>query len=297
MPSKYATLEDKPPIGAEQDKNSEEEKKKTPWYVWLIRFLLLAAIVGVVLYFCISPERTKDMALRFLDWLSENRFLGPLVLFAVLTVTQAMLIPSIAFCLGSGFALMKAYKSAWLAITIASLTCNLGMWAGSIFGMLFARYMFRETAMKLAKKHKWMAALDLAMETDGFKFLIIMRICPLIPFAIQNYIMGATSMKMKHFAATGGFMLPWTVMIVFFGTTLSNLHDAVNGNFETGPIGLGVLVIGSIIALVASVLLSIVVKRHFDAMLKDAGEGIEDLKEDIENGNPQEEGVDLSNNT
>ena len=75
-------------------------------------------------------------------------------------------------------------------------------------------------------------------------------------------------------------MLPWTVMIVFFGTTLSNIHDAVNGKFESGPIGLAVLVVGSIIALVASILLSIVVKRHFDNMLKEAGG-------DIENGNPQ----------
>ena len=163
------------------------------------------------------------MAITFLTWLGEHRFLGPLTLFIVLTITQAMLIPSIGFCLGSGFALMKAYKSAWLAITIASLSCHIGMWLGSILGMLFARNMFRETAIKLAKKHKWMKALDLAMETDGLKFLIIMRICPLIPFSIQNYIMGATSMRLKHFAATGPFMLPWIVMIVSFGTTLSNL--------------------------------------------------------------------------
>ena len=204
-------------------------------------------------------------------------FLGPLALFVLLAVTQAMLIPSIAFCLGSGFALMKAYKSAWLAITIASISCNLGMWLGSIFGCIFARYMFRETAIKLARKHKWMKALDLAMETDGLKFLIIMRICPLIPFAIQNYIMGATSMKVKHLAVTGPFMLPWTVMIVFFGTTLSNLHDAVNGDFETGPVGLVVLVGGSIIALLASLFLSIVVKRHFDSMLNSAGESAKEI--------------------
>ena len=94
-------------------------------------------------------------------------------------------------------------------------------------------------------------------------------------------------MHMKHFAVTGVFMLPWIVMIVFFGTTLSNLHDAVNGEFETGPVGLVVLIVGSIIALLASLFLTIVVKRHFDAMLKEAGDGVQDLqKGDIENANP-----------
>ena len=245
--------------------------------MWVIRALLLTTIVGVLVYVCINPDQMKEIAFLFLEWLEKHMFLGPLALFVFLTITQAMLIPSIAFCLGSGFALMKAYKSAWLAITIASISCHIGMWLGSIFGMLFARYMFRETAMKLAKKHKWMKALDLAMETDGFKFLIIMRICPLIPFAIQNYIMGATSMKMKHFSVTGVFMLPWIVMIVFFGTTLSNLHDAVNGDFETGPVGLIALIGDSIVALIASLFLSIAVKRHFDSMFKEAGESIKEI--------------------
>ena len=287
MPSKYTTIEEKPPAGADADNNVEEEKKTRPWYVWLIRALLLCLVIGLIIYLCLSPERTKNFALQFLEYLSEHMFLGPLALFILLAITQAMLIPSIAFCLGSGFALMKAYGSAWLAIIIASVSCHLGMWLGSIFGMMFARYMFRETAVKLARKHKWMAAFDLAMETDGFKFLIIMRICPLIPFAIQNYIMGATSMKMKHFSVTGAFMLPWIVMIVFFGTTLSNLHDAVNGDFETGPIGFVVLIAGSVVALIAALLLSVVVKRHFDNMLKEAGEGVKDLKTDIESSNPQ----------
>lgn len=247
--------------------------------MWVIRAVLLAMIIGVLIYCVINPDQMKNAVFSFLTWLGEHRFYGPLALFGLLTVTQAMLIPSIAFCLGSGFALMKAYKSAWLAVTVASVSCHIGMWLGSIFGMLFARYMFRETAIKLAKKHKWMKALDLAMETDGFKFLIIMRICPLIPFAIQNYIMGATSMKMKHFSVTGVFMLPWIVMIVFFGTTLSNLHDAVNGDFETGPVGLVILVGGSIVALLASLFLSIVVKRHFDSMFKEAGDGIKEIDE------------------
>ena len=52
----------------------------------------------------------------------------------------------------------------------------------------------------------------------------------------------------------------------------------MNGDFETGPVGLGVLVIGSIIALVASILLTIVVKRHFKAMLRNAGESVEENK-------------------
>ena len=82
-------------------------------------------------------------------------------------------------------------------------------------------------------------------------------------------------MKMKPFAISGLFMVPWTVMMVFYGTTLSNIHDAVNGDYETGPVGLASMIIGSIIAILASIFLSIVVKRHLNNMIKDANAAAE----------------------
>ena len=188
------------------------------------------------------------------------------------------MIPCIALVVGAGYGLMKAYDDFWSSLLVASGSCWLGMWLGSIFGMLFARYMFRKTAIKMAKKHKVISAFDMAMDTDGLMFLIIMRICPLIPFAIQNYIIGATSMKMKHFWVTGLFMVPWTVMMVFYGTTLSNIHDAVSGNYETGPVGLAAMIIGSVMAILASIFLSIVVKRHLNNMVKDAAEKTDEPK-------------------
>ena len=153
---------------------------------------------------------------------------------------------------------------------IATSACWLGMWLGSIFGMLFARYLFRKKAMKLAKKHKWISAFDMAMDTDGFMFLIIMRICPLVPFAIQNYIMGATSMKMRQFAITGVFMLPWTGLMIFYGTTIASIQDAVEGKMNMGPFGLTAMIVGSIIAIIASIFLSCVVKKHLNKMVAEA---------------------------
>ena len=180
------------------------------------------------------------------------------------------MIPCIALVIGAGYGLMKAYNSFWQALIIASASTWLGMWLGSILGMLFARYMFRKTATKLAKKHKWISAFDMAMDSDGLLFLIIMRICPLVPFAIQNYIMGATSMKVKSLAMTGPFMLPWTIMMVFYGTTAANIHDAVTGNYKAGPYGLTTMIIGAIVAILASIFLSLVVKRHLKNMVNDA---------------------------
>ena len=52
------------------------------------------------------------------------------------------MIPCIALLLGAGYGLMKAYESFWYTMVIATSACWLGMWVGSILGMLNARYLF-----------------------------------------------------------------------------------------------------------------------------------------------------------
>lgn len=81
-------------------------------------------------------------------------------------------------------------------------------------------------------------------------------------------------------------MVPWTIMMVFYGTTLSNIHDAIDGNYEAGPVGLTFMIVGSIVAIIASIFLSIVVKRHLNNIVKEAQKNKE-KKADIEKANPQ----------
>ena len=180
------------------------------------------------------------------------------------------MIPCIALVIGAGYGLNQAYGEFWSALFIGTLACWIGMWVGSIFGMWFARYLFRKKAKRMMKKYRVMKAFDMAMNSDGLMFLIIMRICPLVPFAIQNYVIGATSMQTRPFAITGVFMVPWTAMMVFYGTTISNLQSAIKGEYEQGPVGFAAMIIGSVMAILASIFLSIVVKRHLNNMIKDA---------------------------
>ena len=63
---------------------------------------------------------------------------------------------------------------------------------------------------------------------------------------------------MNQFWFTGLFMAPWTGMMVFFGTTISNVADAVAGNYEAGPYGLAAMIGGSVVAIVAFIFLSII---------------------------------------
>ena len=170
------------------NKSKEEEdftaEEPTPWYTWACRGLTAFIVIGGIIFVIVRRDITRAVLEWFIFWLSENRWIGPIALFFIYMIAQACMIPCIALLLGAGYGLMKAYDSFWYTMVIATSSCWLGMWVGSIFGMLFARYLFQNKAKRLAHKYKVISAFDKAMDTDGFMFLIIMRICPLVPFAI-----------------------------------------------------------------------------------------------------------------
>ena len=282
-------VEKKQQDGEDSDSDYDENAPK-PWYVWFCRGLTAFIVIGGIIFIIVRRDITRAVLEWFVNWLSNHRWWGPIALFVIYLVAQTVMIPCIALVLGAGYGLMKAYGSFWQAQIIATFACWMGMWAGSITGMLFARYLFRKKAKAMSKKYQWMSAFDMAIDTDGVMFLIIMRACPLVPFAMQNYVIGATAMKMRNFAPTGIFMVPWTGMMVFYGTTLSNIHDAVTGNYKMGPFGLTAMIAGSIIAILASIFLSCAVKKHLDKMVKEAEEkkqAVLKARADAEKGNPQ----------
>lgn len=91
-------------------------------------------------------------------------------------------------------------------------------------------------------------------------------------------------------------MLPWTGLMIFYGTTMSSIHDAINGNYNMGPFGLTAMIVGSVVAIIASIFLSCVVKRHANKMVADANKAKEEAEAavakekevaDREKGNPQ----------
>jgi len=92
--------------------------------------------------------------------------------------------------------------------------------------------------------------------------VFLLRLCPLAPFTILNYTFGITSIKLLHFAIGGFGMLPGAVVYVFVGTTISNIADAVDGNYDGGYIYIVMLVVGTLLGVFAVVYISIITKRY-----------------------------------
>ena len=60
---------------------------------------------------------------------------------------------------------------------------------------LIARYFARERIVKLVEGNKKFLAIDKAIGENGFRVVTLLRLSPLLPFSLGNYLYGLTSVK------------------------------------------------------------------------------------------------------
>lgn len=241
-----------------------EERRPCTWRYWLVRIIILLVLATLIVLIIVYRDWVSDTTQAFLEWLGENPVEGTICLSLIYIVATLIFLPGSLLTLGAGVALQAALKKTWLAIIIGTIGVWVGAWIGSNLAMLLGRYLFRDSAASLAKKYRVMHAIDKVLESEGLKFTLLLRLCPLVPFNAFNYIMGVTSVKFTAYAIGGLGMIPGTAVYVFVGTTIGNIAKAASGDFDGGVVTLILLIAGTIMAFAAIVYITIVVKRYLN---------------------------------
>jgi uncharacterized membrane protein YdjX (TVP38/TMEM64 family) len=216
--------------------------RTAPWIGAAVLLVALAALWSLL------PVAHWLAILR--DWLVA---LGPrgLAIFAAVYVLGAVLLaPEALLTVVGGFAF-----GFWaLPVVLAAAT------VGASLAFLIARYLARDTVRRLLARRRNLAAIDRAVGEDGWKIVALLRLSPLIPFNLQNYLFGATAIPFAHFAAATFFgIIPGALLYVYLGV----LGSAASG----GPAKWALLAVG----LVATVLVAVLIARKAKAKLRQAG--------------------------
>jgi len=89
---------------------------------------------------------------------------------------------------------------------------------GASLAFLIARYLARDKVRLLLERRRNLAAIDKAVAEEGWKIVGLLRLSPLIPFNLQNYLFGVTAIPFPHFvAATFAGIFPGTALYVYLG--------------------------------------------------------------------------------
>lgn len=208
-----------------------------PWLRWVF---FGALVVGVALAYILLP--LKDWLLAIADALQDMGAIAFVVYLATYTVASMLLLPAALLSIGAGVT--------WGTIGGVAIAVPATTLAASA-SFIVSRYFFsgRFRAWLLGKPR--LSAVERAVNDKGAVLVFLLRLSPLLPFPILNYVFGLTRIPYRRFAVATFFgMIPITMMWTYVGSVGGKLGRD-GGSVGTPEIVAGV--VGGLVTLAVSV--------------------------------------------
>jgi uncharacterized membrane protein YdjX (TVP38/TMEM64 family) len=190
----------------------------------------------------------------------ETGALGVAIFFAAYVVSTVAVLPGSILTLALGF----AYGPVWgLAIASpASVT-------GATCAFLLGRTLLRDWAAHKVGGSARARAIEAAVDREGFKLVLLLRLSPLVPFNLLNYVLSLTSVRPGTYVlASFVGMLPGTLLYVYLGSlapAAAELSSAAQGD---GAARTTLYVIGLLATVAVVVIGTRAARRALDAELR-----------------------------
>jgi len=198
------------------------------WTKLLIALFLVSFILFVVLDSTIGNGWILDVVEAFLNWIEDNTAPGIFVFIVVYFVATIFFIPGSILTLGAGFVFANAFGLG-PGVLLGTLTVFLGASSGAVAAFLLGRFLLRDWVSRKTQKYTIFEALDNALAEKGFRIMALLRLSPIIPFNVLNYVAGVTAIGFWQYVWAMFAILPGTVLYVFLGASAGSLADSANG--------------------------------------------------------------------
>ena len=151
----------------------------------------------------------EQWAAAFDHWIRQQGARGALVFALAYVAATVLLMPAWPLTVVGGLAYGVAVG---FPLVLVSAT------VGATLAFLVSRHLLRQTVEEKAGQRALFKAIDRAVSDSGWRVVGLLRLSPLVPFNLQNYLYGVTGIRFWHYvAATFVGMMPGTLMYVYLG--------------------------------------------------------------------------------
>jgi uncharacterized membrane protein YdjX (TVP38/TMEM64 family) len=187
------------------------------------RLALLAfaiALIGAYFFFDVQRYLTIESLKQAQHWFDDVYTAHPVIVtllfFMVFVTLTALTLP--------GAAVMMLAAGASFGLLWGTVISTLASATGATLAMLATRYVFRDAVTE--KYAHRMKAIDEGLAKDGLYYLIALRLAPIIPFFILNWLVGLTQVRVWPFFWTSVVgMSAATAAYVNAGTQLNQINS------------------------------------------------------------------------
>jgi uncharacterized membrane protein YdjX (TVP38/TMEM64 family) len=209
----------------------------------------------VVLVDLIFFHHVRSIIEAFLQWMTVHPFLAVATFIVFFIMTTLLFVPPIILFFGAGFAFCNVCGNFWYGIVLATIVSCIGSTLGAVLAFCQSRYVNRELVQLFAKRYPVVKAADRAFARNGFHVMLLLRLCPIIPFNSLNYIGGVTNIELDQFVYALVGIVPTVVFWVIVGASADKLASNTADDVSEQILLVALLTAGVLFALAAMVLL------------------------------------------
>src|SRR5687767_15754179 len=171
---------------------------------------MIAGIVAVVvLGAAVRVLPVQEWLAAFQGWVAGRGAWGGVVYGAAYVLAAILFVPGSLLTIGAG--LLFGLLWGTVIVSIAST-------AAAALAFLIARHVARQRIAEMAGRNPTFGAIDRAVRDKGWRIVALLRLSPLIPFSLSNYLYGLTPVAFGPYVLASWIaMLPATVLYVYLG--------------------------------------------------------------------------------
>lgn len=210
--------------------------------------VIVAALVLAARYFGI-----QDGIRRVLQYIHDLGPWAPLAYIAFYAIACIFAIPGSVLTLSGGFL---------FGLGIGIVLVSVGATLGATLAFIVGRYLLRDWIVEKIGHNLKFQALDEAVGREGWRIVLLVRLCPIFPFPVINYGFGITRIPLRQYILASWIgMLPAMVALVYIGSLASSLASLGSGGRTRTPLEWTLYGIGFIMVIVVTIYITRVARR------------------------------------
>lgn len=202
-----------------------------------------------------NPSATLESVVQTVDAMGP---LGPVYFGVAYTIAEILAIPAIPLTASAGY-LFGPVQGTGVVLLSASIAAAVSFVIG--------RTLLRDYVESVLEEYPKFAKIDRAIGREGFRLMFLLRLSPIFPFALSNYLYGASSINFSAFfwGTLFGFA-PGTAAYVYTGYVGKALSEGGENAYPWFVYAGGLALFGGVLKVLADTATRVVEEFEEDSV-------------------------------
>ncbi|CAL8462563.1 g2096 [Coccomyxa elongata] len=226
----------------------------------VIKVTGILAFIAIILVATLEL-RVQDHIGDILDWIEDHKVAGSLSFVGLYALFTVFPVPASVMSLAAG-AIFK--------LPLGSLLVWIGAVVGEIGCFIIGRLILRDWAASLSKRYDVWQAVEAAVAEEGWKMVVLLRLSPVIPFALLNYMLSLTAISFFDYTwASALGIIPGVLAYVYIGSLANDVGEILSGRTGVSPaVTIISAIVSGIFIIAAFVVVTLYARRAINRKLE-----------------------------